>query len=78
MSHTTECMKSDSFEWPNSEQRAIEQIQILMTEALVLVVASFEKFTFVECDASDVEIRALLSQDRRPVDYSNEQPSNRY
>lgn len=52
--------------------KTFEQITEMVTAALVLVLPDFEKLFTVECDASNVGIRAILSQDGRPVECFSE------
>nr|CAD1817170.1 unnamed protein product [Ananas comosus var. bracteatus] len=76
VSPITECLKKDNFEWPKSAQRAFEHIKTMMTEAPVLSLPDFEKLFIVECDASHTGIGAVLSQDRKPIEFFSEKLSN--
>lgn len=68
----TECIKTEKFTWTNSAQRAFEKIKTFMTEAPILALPNFEKLFTVECDASQMGIGAVLSQEGRPIEFFSE------
>ena len=76
MSPITEILKSDSFKWTNSAQKAFEHIKVLVTKAPVLALPDFNKLFVVECDASQNGIRAVLSQEGRPLEIFSEKLSD--
>ncbi|CAA6668925.1 unnamed protein product [Spirodela intermedia] len=61
-----DCLKMDPFQWTEAADQAFERVKALMTQAPVLRVLDFNKVFEVTCDASDIGIGGVLSQDGHP------------
>jgi len=64
-----EVHKCKRFEWNEKAPDAFVDIKSKFTNAPILPLLSFSKVFEVDCDASRVGIRAVLSQERRPLAY---------
>jgi len=72
MTPISKVLKDTSFKWTLKAQQAFEEIKRKLTQALVLALPCFEKIFEVECDASNVGIRGVLTQEGHPFAYFSE------
>ena len=66
------CLKKGDFEWTKSAQEALDKIKELITQAPVLRLLDFSKIYEVACDASNVGIGGVLSQESHPIAFYSE------
>ena len=62
MAPLIECMKRGNFSLPPAAQKAFETMKKRLCEAPILGLPNFDELFGVECDASGVGIRAVLTQ----------------
>ncbi|XP_044477533.1 uncharacterized mitochondrial protein AtMg00860-like [Mangifera indica] len=69
----TEVIKeSIGFKWGDAQERAFNMLKDKLISAPLLVLPNFSKTFEIECDASSLEIGAVLMQDGRPIAYFSE------
>ena len=68
----TNCMKQREFFWTKYTAKAFNEVKQKMTKAPIMRLPDFTKPFEVECDASGIGIRGVLSQKRHPIAYFNE------
>lgn len=61
----TECLKGDSFTWSVKAQQSFEKLKERFTKAHALSLPNFKLVFEFDCDASNVGIGAVLSQEGR-------------
>jgi len=66
------CIKKGNLEWTKATQRAFDSIKKRLCLAPILALPNFEVLFEVECDASGVGIRVVLTQLKRPLAYFSE------
>lgn len=68
----TNCLKGGVFKWTEDAQKSFETLKKKVTEASALGLPNFVVVFEVDCDASNVGISALLSQEGKPITYFSE------
>jgi len=72
MAPITECTKKGSFIWTIAAQRAFDAIKKCLTEAPILQLPNFDSSFEVACDASQLGIGGVLSQNGHPIAFYSE------
>ena len=72
MASLIEWMKKGSFELTKVSQRAFETIEDRLCSTPILALPNFNLLFEVECDASGIGIDAIHTQDKRLLDFFNE------
>ena len=69
----THCLKKKShFLWTKADDEAFTLIKDKLTNAPIFAFPDFEKVFELECDTYGVGIEAVLSQEKRPIDFLSE------
>lgn len=58
----TDCMKGNRFKWAREAQGAFQSLKRLLSSAPVLVNADFNKWFYIQCDASNLGVGYVLFQ----------------
>jgi len=67
-----ECLKQDAFTWNMKAQKSFEVLKEKISSTLVLSLPNFDLMFEVDCDASNVGIRVVLSQEGRLIAFFSE------
>ncbi|GKV53145.1 hypothetical protein SLEP1_g59685 [Rubroshorea leprosula] len=68
----TDSLKGDKFSWSDKAQQSFEELKRKLTETSVLALPNFDLMFEVDCDASNVGIGVVLSQEGRPIAFFSE------
>ena len=72
MAPIIDCMKKNQFVWTKAATKAFEEVKKRLTEAPVLQLPNFSKVFEVACNASNVGIGGMLSQEGHPIAFFSE------
>lgn len=59
----------DNFHWTNETQMAFDRLKMAMSTAPILTLPNFQELFYVEADASEFGLGAVLMQHQQPVAY---------
>jgi len=68
----TKILKGTYFRWTPKAQAVFEDVKDKLTQAPMLVLPCFDKVFDVECDASSISIRGVLTQEGKPLAFFTE------
>lgn len=71
-------MRKDNFKWTVHAYKAFKALKLALTTTSIFALPHFSKTFVVECDASNGEIGAILSQDRHPIAYLSKALSDKH
>jgi len=63
---------SEPFRWTDAVERSFQLLKRKITERLILRFPDFKKLFQVRCDASGTTIKAVLSEEDKPMAFFNE------
>jgi hypothetical protein len=61
--------RNNVFVWADDQEMAFQTLKLAMMEAHVLALPNFNKPFYIETDACDYGVGAMLMQDRHPITY---------
>jgi hypothetical protein len=64
---TIECLRERMFQWTEEAQKKFELLKQKVTKAPILILPNFSKVFEIDCDASNLEIGGVLSQEGKPI-----------
>lgn len=73
MTHITNSIKKETFDWPKTTVKAVKEIKEKMTQTLVLRLPDFSKIFEATCNTFNVSISDVSSQDDNPITFFSEQ-----
>ncbi|GKV35062.1 hypothetical protein SLEP1_g43380 [Rubroshorea leprosula] len=68
----TDNLKGDKFSWSGKAQQSFEELKRKLTETSILALPNFDLMFEVDCDASNVGIGVVLSQEGRAIAFFSE------
>jgi hypothetical protein len=68
----TQLLAKDNFHWSEATEQAFTKLKEVLTTPQVLSLPDFSQQFLVECDASGIDLGAILSQNSRLVAYFSE------
>jgi hypothetical protein len=68
----TECLKGGMFKWTEEAQKSIEILKQKVTGSPILTLPDFSKVFEIDCDASNLGIGGVLSQEGKPIAFFSE------
>ena len=72
MAPVSDCLKGRSFKWSEATDNAFQLMKKKITQAPILAFLDFDKVFEVDCDALEVGIGAVLSQEGRAMAFYSE------
>jgi hypothetical protein len=76
MAPIIECLKGRIFTWTTTTNKAFVEVKEKLGQTPVLKLPDFSKIFEVACDASQIGIGGVLSQDGHPITFFREKLNN--